>query len=206
MAENINTPIGELNWVFINGSFKKDLNGNDRYVASLYLHKDSDEFKAVETKITEFWADNKPKGAKCKSNGIKVVMEKDGGKTGDDGEPLYVETDMRSINFWTSPTYPDGSEKIIKTYNAKANEISLGSKKIGNGSRGAISGAMAIYDQGVASRGVTLYLNAIQLTKFEEFTGGDAGFAASNEEGGFEGFAEEADGFTSTEGEAKPRL
>lgn len=210
-VEKLVTPVGELAWVFITDQGKKDLNGNDRFVASVNLHKDSDEFKEVKAQIDEYWKENKPKGAKLKSNGIKVVQEKVEDEFDDDGEQVYRDTDMMSINFWTGITFPaKGGQppkpKIIKIHNAKGSEVSLGDKKIGNGSMGAISGAMGIYDQGTASRGVTLYLNAIQLKKFVEFTGGDAGFSDNSEDGDFEGV--EGDFGTEEVGnsEAKPRL
>jgi len=194
------TPVGDLAWVFINGSSKKDLNGNDRYSAEVHFHKDSDEAKAIQAKVDEFWEDQKPKGRKRKSCGIRTVQEKD-----ENNE--YQDTDFISVQFWTGISFPDGSDKVIKIYNAKGSEVSLGSKKIGNGSRGCISGVMAIYDQGVAATGVTLYLNAIQLTKFVEFTGADAGFSAQEtDDDGFEGIENE-DGITPAEDEAaKPRL
>ena len=190
MAENVVTPVGDLTWVFITDEGKKDLNGNDRYSANVEFHKDSEEFKTIEGKIEAFWEANKPKGAKQKSNGIKVVQEKQ-------ADDSYEDTDMRSVSFWTG-----------KTYNAKGSEVALGGKKIGNGSRGAISGAMAIYDQSAAARGVTLYLNAIQITKFDEFKGGGANFADTGVEDGFTGFEDEADGFSAQpdDGAAKPRL
>jgi hypothetical protein len=207
MAEAVKlvTPVGELAWVFITDQGKKDLNGNDRFVASVSFHKDSAEFKEVEAKIDAFWAANKPKGSKLKSNGIKVVQTKTDQKDSD-GEPVYEDTDMRSVNFWTGITYPNGKPKVIKIHNAKGSEISLGDKKIGNGSMGAISGAMGLYDQGVAARGVTLYLNAIQLKKFVEFTGGDAGFENNSEEGDFEGVAGDFGTEEVGNSEAKPRL
>lgn len=199
MAEKLVTPLGELNWVFINGTTKKDLNDNDRYVASVYFHKDTEEFKEVQAKIEAFWEENKPKGAKLKSNGIKVVQEKD--------DDEYVDTDMMSINFWTGPTFPDGKDKHIRTFNARGSEVSLGNKKIGNGSIGSISGAMAIYDNGPAARGVTLYLNAIQLKKFVEFEGGDAGFNDLGEdEDDFTGVESEFEGVGEPEEGTKPRL
>ena len=208
MAEVVKmvTPVGELVWVFITDQGKKDLNGNDRFVATVNLHKDSDEFKEVKAQIDEFWKENKPKGAKLKSNGIKIVQEKVEGEVDDEGEQLYRDTDMMSINFWTGITFPNGKPKVVKIHNAKGSEVSLGDKKIGNGSRGAISGAMGIYDQGPASRGVTLYLNAIQLKKFVEFTGGDAGFSDNSEDGDFDSV--EGDFGTEEVGNsgAKPRL
>lgn len=168
MAERMVTPKGELAWVFITGTGKKDLNDNDRFVASVKYKVDSAEHKKVEAILSEFWEENKPKGRKQKSNGLRLE-EKDGKETG------YV-----LLSFWTGLTFPDGKAKVIKTYNAKGAEVALGNKKIGNGSIGSISGAMAIYDSGPAACGITLYLNAIQLTKFVEFKQ-DAGFEATED-------------------------
>lgn len=193
------TPVGPLAWVFINGSFKKDLNGNPRYSAEVHFHKDSEEYKEVKAKVDAFWEENKPKGRKLKSNGIRRIQNKL-----DDGE--YEDTDFYAVQFWTGPTFPDGTEKKIKIKNAKGAEVSLGSKKIGNGSIGRISGVMAIYDQGVAATGVTLYLNTIQLQKFVEFTGGDDGLEAIGGDDGFEGI-DDGDGIGAVSEEApKPRL
>ena len=206
-TQKIVTPLGELNWVFINGNTKQDLNGNDRYVASVYFHKDSPEFKQVEKEVKTFWDEHKPKGAKLKSNGIKVVQERVDGEVDDDGEQLYKDTEFMSLNFWTGPTFPNGKDKVIKTFNARGSEVSLGDKKIGNGTTGAISGVMGIYDNGPAAKGVTLYLNAIQIKKFVEFTGGDAGFEDTGdaEDDDFNGVE---DTFESVEADetAKPRL
>ena len=194
-TQKFTTPVGDLSWVFITGQGKKDLNGNDRYVASLEFDETDPALKQLETQLLAFWEANKPSGAKLpKTLGIKVVKDKDGNPT-----------NRKSVNFWTGISNQDGTPKHIKTYNAKAVEVSLGNKKIGNGSRGSISGAMAIFDQGVASRGVTLYLNAIQITKLVEYSDGP-GFAAVDEDGwtgedadsGFEPQAEEST--------AKPRL
>ena len=177
MAQKIITPKGEINWVFINGNPKKDLNGKARYVATLRLKDGSDELKEITDQIDTFCEDNKPKGRKLKSNGIRQEVDKEGNPTG-----------YTNINMWTGITRPDGKEKVIKVYNAKNNEVSLGSKKIGNGSIGRLSGVMDIYDSGVAATGVTLYLNAIQLTKFVEFSSDDFGDVA------------EEDGWTGDEG------
>lgn len=210
-VEKLVSPLGELNWVYINGNPKRDAKGNERYVASLYLHKDSEEFKEIESKIKKFWMENKPKGAKMKSNGIKVVQRKVEGEVDENGDQLYEDTDMMSINFWTATAFPDGKPKYIRIFNARNSEVSLGGKKIGNGSRGAISGAMSIYDR-EDGKGVTLFLNDIKLTKFVEFAGGDPGFGNDevDDEDAFEGVegsfgvdeAESASGDVS----AKPRL
>lgn len=175
MAERMVTPVGDLKWVFITGKGKKDLNDNDRFVASVAFPSDSPELAAVTEAIESYWAGNKPKDKnKFKSNGIKEEFDKDGKATG-----------FHLVNFWTGIAFPDGSAKVVKTYNARGSEVALGAKKIGNGSRGAISGAMAIYQNG-PNVGVTLYLNAIQLTKFVEFSSDD-GFAAQDDEEGWTG-------------------
>jgi hypothetical protein len=193
--QKFTSPVGNLAWVFITGAGKKDLKGNDRFVASVEFPKDDPGFTQLEAQVMAFWEANKPSGAKLpKSTGIKVVKDKDGNPT-----------DMRSVNFWTSTTNQDGSPKVIKTYNAKAVEVNLGNKKIGNGSRGAISGAMAIFDQGVANRGVTLYLNAIQITKFVEYQDGP-GFATAAEEDGWTGEDSESGFEPQAEPTARPKL
>ena len=198
-VENITSPVGELQWIFITGKGKKDLQGNDRFVASLVLPTDSDECKAFTGEINDFWEENKPKGGKVKSLGFKETEDENGKPTG-----------FTSFNFWTGTQYPDESDKVVKTFTAKGAEVTLGSKKIGNGSRGRIKGAMAIYDQGVAARGVTLYLNGIQLTKFIEFKGGVDFDAVEDEDGGtFEGFDDEDSMNAVTESEnpaPQPRL
>jgi len=166
MAQKIVTPVGELAWVFITGQGKKDLNGNDRFTASLRLADDSKTLKTITAEIKAYWDENKPKGkVRFKSNGIREEQDKNGEATG-----------FHLVNFWTGTSFPDGSAKVVKTYNAKGAEVALGGKKIGNGSRGAISGAMDIYQNG-PNVGVTLYLNAIQLTKFIEFSS-NTGFEA----------------------------
>jgi hypothetical protein len=192
--QKFNSPVGNLAWVFITGAGKKDLNGNDRFVASLEFNKDDPALKQLEAQVMAFWEANKPSGAKLpKSTGVKVVKDKDGNPT-----------DTRSVNFWTGTTNQDGSTRTIKTYNAKAVEVNLGNKKIGNGSRGAISGTMAIFDQGVANRGVTLYLNAIQITKFVEYQDGP-GFVAADEDG-WTGEDSESGFEPQAESTARPKL
>ena len=96
------------------------------------------------------------------------------------------------FSFKTNTTYADGKTKKIAVYNANAQKIELGDKRIGNGSLGAISGKMkgGSYKKEYS---VSLYLNAVQLTKFEEYVG-DAGFDA--QEGDFEGVTDEETGFT----------
>lgn len=191
----------ELRWVFIDQPGKKGPNENSAYrlVASLYATKE--DAQPLVDMVEEYWADNKPKGAKkFKSLGFKPEFKlKEGGNP--ENEDDYEPTGMVAFNFWTGTHWPakDGKEpdeRKIDIYNAKGKKVSLGGKKIGNGSLGAISGACGIYDNGPGSQGVTLYLNAIQLTKFVEFTQ-DAGFAVQeDDEDGWTG--EDDDEFAGT--------
>ena len=63
----------------------------------------------------------------------------------------------------------------------------------GIGALAVASGMAAIYDAGVAARGVTLYLDAIQLVKLVEYVQ-DAGFDA-DDDGDFDGAELNEDGF-----------
>jgi len=199
-AVQFKTQVGELQWVFITGKGKKDLNDNDRFVASVVMDADTAKAEKMIADIDAFWAENKPKDVKkAKSLGYKMLVDEEENETG-----------KVSFNFWTGITYPDGSAKVIKTFNAKGAEVSLGSKKIGNGSRGVIGGAMAIYANGKAASGVTLYLNSIQLAKFVEFTGTDSFDALDEDEADFDGVDDDGMGALTEEEQSSdtppPRL
>lgn len=164
------TPKGEFQWAFINGQGRKNLNGEMEYTIDVVVPEE--EAAAAVAALDKFWEENKPKGSKqAKSMGYK---RKDDGKV--------------TFTLKTKTAYPSGDPKKIRVFNAKAQEIDLpAEKKIGNGSRGRASGIAAIYDGGPAARGVTLYLDAVQLTLFKEYAAG-VSFDADDDEG-FEGFA-----------------
>ena len=96
-------------------------------------------------------------------------------------------------------------------YNAKGKLVEVGDLKIGNGSVGVISGAMDIYTNKtkagqIVDAGVTLYLDAIQIIKLNEYTQ-DPGFEAVDDEdawGGDEWTGEEES--AAPEAAATPRL
>jgi len=168
-ATKVISPYGELMHVFISGEGREDLNGNPRYSACIRLHEDSKELKEFQEKIDEFWEEHKPaKIANYKSCGIKreTVPNPDDPETRKDTENYLIQ-------FWTSTTFPDGSKKVIDIYNAKGKKVTsqMQDKFIGNGSMGWLSGAMDIYQANKKEAGVTLYLNAVQLKKFVEYTG-----------------------------------
>lgn len=199
-AQVVTTPVGDLEWVFITGKGKKDLNDNDRYVADVVM--DKEKAQPFIDEIEAFWDEFKPKKHKGapKSLGWKEIEDDAGESTG-----------RIRLSFWTGTTFPDGSQKIVKVFNAKGAEVSLGDKKIGNGSRGRIKGAMDIYDSGPGARGVTLYLNGIQLSKFVPFEGGVNFDEIEDDEGGdFDGFDDGMGGIEEDNSEdnskATPRL
>ena len=215
---------GELRWIFIDAPGKpaQDPLKPNRKQASLYVKTDSEGCKALVAALREFWNENKVKGQKLKSLGyreeanLKEGIDKDSEEAEKDEN--WIKTGMTAFSFWTGANWPlkpaqkaagatVGDDTVIDIYNSKGNKVSLGGKKIGNGSYGAISGTMAMYHNGT-NHGVSLYLNAIQIVKFVEYTQ-DAGFEEQDEvEGGFEGVDSEFDGVASEEtgGEAKPRL
>lgn len=199
-SDFISTKESELRWVFLEQPGRPNKNGIQCLNASIYVNKDSEGLKKFKDFLQVFWEENKPSGAskKPKSTGVRFVkvkvLDSDGNETyNENDEVVYEFTDEVAINCWTAAQWPakngeDPEPRIIKIYNAKGNEISLGDKKIGNGSFGAISFTASIYDQGEGSQGVTLFLDAIQLTQFVGYSQ-DAGF--ESEEGDFYGIATE---------------
>jgi hypothetical protein len=181
----IDSPVGDLEWVHISGEGKPDLQGLPKYQVDVVLTPEQAEpFKAL---VAAYWEENKPKGAKApKSTGIYPHTVKDDKATKEAGENVYEPTGKTVVRFKTGTTYQSGDTKIIKVFNSKGNEVSLQGKKVGNGSRGRVNGVMAIYIN-KATSGVTFYLNAIQLSKFVEWTGGADFDTIDEEDGGFEG-------------------
>lgn len=203
------SPKGELEWVTIDGDGKENLSGKMQYLANVVIEADD----PIVAKINEYWEANKPKGFKkdAKSNGM-YPHKADSGEKDETGKAIYEEDGKLYLAFKTGTSYPDGSTKKVQIYNAKAAKVELPSgTSIGNGSVGVVSGAMGIYlsktpKGAIVDAGVTLYLDAIQILKLEEFTQ-DAGFEIE-EDGEFTG----DEGWTGDESEpaaestAQPRL
>ena len=168
MAEKINTPIGGLEWITITGAGKTNLNGKQIFTADIVL--DATQGAKLAADYAAYWEANKPKGAKePKSMGYKVQ---------EDGSYRFT--------FKTGTQLPSGDLKKIRTFDAKAAEVDLQGKQIGNGSLGRIAGAIDVYDAGPAARGVTGYLDAIQITELKEYKGAADAFTPT--EGSFDGF------------------
>lgn len=214
----ITTPKGELEWVTITGEGKENMSGKLQYVASIVLDPENEPtHQEVIDKIKAFWDENKPAkfSKEPKSLGVYPHTIPDPeGETDEEGKVIRVPTGKYVLTFKTGTTFPDGSAKKVKVYNSKAKLVELGDKKVGNGSVGEIAGAMGIYTnmtpngKTVVDAGVTLYLDAIKISKFVEFSV-DAGFAADEDDadgwtGEDEGWAGEDEGNEAPK--AGPRL
>lgn len=222
---NVVTPIGELHWVNISGQGKQNFNKDGHeYVATLYLEGEPAE--ELKGKIDAVVA-NPPAGAELKSPGYKELMaDKDGklyapNKNGKvvvkvDGEKKDITKECKKSGIWaftfrTGVEFKDGKPKVINVFNCAKppQKVNLGERRIGNGTRGAISGRLRMYENG-GDYGVSLFLHAVQITNFKEFEGG-AGF--EEQEGDFYGFddgdsfeAPSEEGATTSSTKAKPRL
>lgn len=195
------TPIGKLYYVQITGQGKKNYN-EDGFVFTATLHLTGDKAEALKAKIGEVLGEV-AKDEHLKSLGYKELLEDDEGvytpssKT-TERDKSAKPTGITSFSFSTSTVIGEEKKpKKISVYNSafpKPQKLNLGDKTIGNGSEGAISGTMKRYKQKKGAVGVSLFLNAVQLSKFIEYTE-DAGF--SGVEGGYTG--EDEDGIdTST--------
>jgi len=205
-AVKFHSPKGDLQWVTYEGEGKENMSGKLQYVANVVVAPEvaADLIATLEA----FWEENKPAGFKKapKSMGYYSEVEKN-----PETDEWDIETGRVSFAFKTGVEYSDGKPKVINIHNAKGNQISLGGRKIGNGSIGIIGGAMGVYENKqkgkVLDAGVTLYLNSIQITKFEEYKDGDT-FEAQ-EEDGFEGFDDSTEQFADQsmqDNSAKPKL
>lgn len=205
-AVNVQTPRGELQWVFASGEGKENKMGVHKYQASVVVP--DEEAKPFKDQIDAFWKENKPKGAKkpntCGYRPHSVATD----EVDEDGDTIYKEVEgFTEFFFSTNATWPDGQPRKIKIFNAKNSEVAL-TKKIGNGSIGRLAGVMDVYDVS-GNSGVNLYFGAIKLLKLVEYQEGPS-FADDDDDadydGGFTG--DEDSEFTGEEQEpaAKPRL
>lgn len=240
---NIATPVGELHWVNISGQGKLNYNEDGyNYVATVHLTgKDAEdtrakidavlgevpkgknlkstgyrellrEFKRTDDEKDPETYDYVVKDGKPVSNPEGELFTPTTGtkEKGRQGEPSGIW----AFAFSTATKFGDGKDKKIKVYNAKAAPVELGDRKVGNGSKGAVSGKMARGEKGKDVY-VSLYLNAVQITNYVPYEG-DAGFGEAAD-GEFTGFSDEP-GFESqqqaktdggkeaTPSSAKPRL
>lgn len=159
----------ELNWIFINGDGAlNDIGDAPRYEYKATARLPLAQAKPYMAQLEAFWLEyNGGKPSKAKSIGFKEEEV--------EGKP----TGFVTFTFKTSTAFAqkDGTEKptIVRIFRGNGAEITkdyhAAEKKASNESTGLLHGTMAVYDRNAAARGITLYLSAVQFTKFVEYTG-----------------------------------
>ena len=144
------TPKGVLEWPFITGQGKENYN-RDGYIYTTDLILAGEAAESLKDDIKIFFKENFGAKANCKSAGYKEL---------DDGTTRFT--------FKTGAKFKDGSPTKITTFNAAGSQFELGDVKIGNGSTGVVFFNMGAYTNG-ASKGVSLYLKAIQIANLVEY-------------------------------------
>ncbi len=192
------SPLGELSWVYITGNGKRNYN-DDGDIFSATITLAGDAVTEEKARIDAFYEEHQIKGATKEADGYyhPYVLDKDGEKiplkdAKDKVIPKMFEQneDLLCIVYKTGITWPDGKPKVITTYNAAGEKVSLGQTRIGNGSTGCLAGQMSMFDRGGGKEdGVTHYLNAVQVATLVAFEGGDN---FDKHEGGFVGVDEES--------------
>ena len=186
------TPAGTLHWLFITGegrdqSDKKDGSKMQKQ-ATLHLHKDSAEAKALIAEIDRVWKEFKEftpaikPATKPKSLGYKPVKDKE----------TDEETDILAFSFSTNSFFPAKpgeapQPNIIKVFDKNGSDVTAAyhasGKLLGNGTYGKIFGSAGGYEF-QSTYGVTLFLTGIQIGKpvWYEGTTVDAAVMADGED------------------------
>ena len=160
----------ELSWVFINGDGSlNDMGDTPKYEYKATAILPLEKAKPFMEKLDKFWLDyNSGKKTKAKSMGYKIEEDEEGNPTG------FVTFTFKTNTTWRNKS---GEEKptVVRVFRANGQEITQqfhgAEKKAANGSEGVVHGTAAIYDRNAGARGVTLYLTAVQFTKFVEYAG-----------------------------------
>lgn len=171
------TPVGVLKWVAVSGMGVKNNLKNpavDEYRANVILPiaEATELTKQIDTLYAHNNAGQLGPKKTMQSLGYKFC-DVDGLKTDENGNTL-TDSDYLLFAFKTGIKFQDGQMKHIGVYNANGQKTQLGDKKIGNGSKGCISGVAVYYVNGIKD-GISLYLNSVQLVVFKEYAD-DPGF------------------------------
>ena len=157
-----------LQWIFINGDGSlNDMGDEPRYEYKATAVLPGDKAQPFIDTLKQLWKDYEGK-AKPKSLGYREEVDEEGNTTGN-----------ITFTFKTNVSYTDrkGHEHatVVRVFRANGQEITDdfhdNNMKAANGSEGVIHGVAAVYDRNAAARGITLYLSAVQFTKFIEYTG-----------------------------------
>jgi len=179
------TPLLPLSWVQITGQGKLKMNADDNgepknysYTATV-TYPDEAAMKIDKVKFDKFWRENKPQGCTKQSYDMfkpEMVADLDG-----NGNEQFDEDDAlikKPTGRWTLAAktlthWPkDGKQNVVKVMRGNGNPLQLGDRVIGEGSIGIIHGSVGI-NAFPGNEGLAFYLNAVQLKKFVEYTGGD---------------------------------
>lgn len=203
------TPLGELSWIFIDGKGKRNYNDDgDIFAATITFTKEVGQ-EVIDT-VEAFYEEHKVKGKSKGSMGWyhPYVLDDKGEKIPLlDADKNVIEDkykqdkDFVCMTFKTGIEWPDGKPKVINTYNAAGDKVSLGQTKIGNGSTGCLAGQMSMFER-PKDQGVTFYLNAVQVATLTPYEGGDS---FNKHEGGFVGVDEESGIPVATKTEEEPK-
>ena len=182
--KKIVSPVGELWYTNISGQGKKNYN-EDGYVYASTIHLTGADALSFKAEIDAILGPV-PKGKMIKSTGCRELLEDAEGrytptKKTAERDKGAKPTGIFAFGFSTNVVYSDGRIKKVNVYNASAQKVDMGDRLIGNGSKGAISGAAQRYES-KDEVGVSLFLNAVQLTEYVAYEG-NAGFG--KQEGGF---------------------
>ena len=150
------------------------------YSVSIIL--DNKQAKDVKEQVMDFWDEHKPSGAGDEPANIKGIVRE--GK--DDYEGSFIMYAKTQTNFG------EGKPNIIPIVNHEGTKLDPAEfGLIGKGSEGRLAVNLAIYVQG-KKKGVSVFLSAVKLTKFEKYeaSGGASAFGSNDEgevsgEGGF---------------------
>jgi len=182
--QEFKTPLLPLSWVNITGTGKLKMNKEDNqdpanynYTASV-IYPDEASMKSDKALFDKFWRENKPAGC-TKQNydmfkpEMKPVLDKDGKEQFDEDDAIIKEATGRwTLAAKTITVWPkDNKVNVIKVLRGNGNPLKLGDKKIGDGSTGVIHGSIGI-NAYAGNEGLAFYLEAVQLKKFVEYTGG----------------------------------
>ena len=164
--EAVVTPLGEFEWVFITGMGKENFNKDGyEYTTDVILEGElAEQFKAD---ILAYFHDEFGARAKPKTTGFK---DEDDGRT--------------RFTFKTKTTKRDGTARKIVVGDSRGKPMDLGDRKISNGSTGVVHGALGTYENG-SNKGVSLFLNKVQLLDFIPYEG-DTAMDELGAEGGYE--------------------
>jgi len=183
-----------LQWTFING----DGSTNDMGDVPKQEYKSTAILTLAKAQpfidqLDNFWLEyNGGKKVKAKSLGYKIEVDKDTDEpTGNVTFTFKTNTGFKQKDGTVKPT-------VIKVFRGNGADITApfhaGEKKAGNDSEGIVHGTMAIYDRNAAARGITLYLSALQFTKFVEYAGAvEVEAQETNEDDGLGGDADGLD-------------